>query len=220
MPRPHLIRRSDVPYHASVQVNNREIFPVSFGTTWLVGCGALAQSAERYGAEIHAFVQMSNHLHILLSTPRENLDAVMRYFLSQMAARLHARSGRADHLFAARYKWSVLESSESVAYVYKYVLRNPVRAGICRSVSDYAYSSFWPSRALPVAIVEGMGAPWSAVPKAFEARLAWLDEPAPKELEELVARALRRAEFGFSRANGVQSALRKLRASYGVPMTR
>jgi len=216
MPRPKLFRSNDLPYHVSVQVNNRENFPVSGDYLWRVACTVLAEAAERYGPRIHAFVQMSNHLHILLTTPNGNVDAVMRFFLSQLACRVNAASGRADHLFAARYKWSVLETAYAVAYVLKYVFRNPVRARMAASVASYPYSSYFPRAANPLPLVEGIGELWRLVPRDIGTRLHWLDKPTPKELEELVKRALRRSRFSFSKSKEFTLLFKALDESYEV----
>jgi REP element-mobilizing transposase RayT len=64
----------------------------------------LKRSVERYGWRVYAFVVMSNHLHLVLETPRPNLAAGMQVFLSSYAngwSRWHRVMG---HVFQGRYR--------------------------------------------------------------------------------------------------------------------
>jgi hypothetical protein len=101
-----------------------------------------------------------------------------------------------------------------LAYAYKYVFRNPVKAGICQRVEEYSLSTL--NRSSPLAIVEGFDPYWRHIPKNFEERLEWLNLPTPKEQEALIGRALRRYTFKFTTASNYQRELRGLKGSYGI----
>ena len=103
----------------------------------------LADSAEKYGLALHAWVLMTNHVH-LLATPT-NRDAIskcmqtlgryyVRYFNDQ-----HERTGT---LFEGRYKASLVQTRRYFLACCRYIELNPVRAGIVDNPADYAWSSY------------------------------------------------------------------------------
>jgi len=127
----------------------------------------LEPCGRKYGAEIHTFVLMSNHFHLILSTPKQNLDSVMRWFLAESTRAMLRRSARLNHVYGSRYHWTVLDSAWSLAYVFKYVYRNPVRGGICNQVQEYPFSTLnrWDH---PIALSEGYSQYWQFIPRDVE----------------------------------------------------
>src|SRR5690606_37384226 len=119
----------------------------------------LRKTVENYGIHIHCFVLMSNHLHLGVTTPYGNLDAAMRYLLTEVNRRIRKISGRINHIFGGRYKRSVVTDPVHWAYVYKYIHRNPVKAGICERAEQYPYSTLRKSihHQSTIPIVEGIG---------------------------------------------------------------
>jgi len=212
MARKPLIRSSTHPYHVFNRSNNKDSFYLPPEKIWPIFSHYLVEASTRYRSIIWAFVQMSNHFHLLVSTPRENLDAMMRYFQTEVCREIQRQSGRINHIFGTRYKWSLLADPSAVGYVYKYICRNPVRAGMCESVQDYEYSSL--NQPFPTA--DGIGPLWTYVPKSFPKRLEWLNQPTPKEQEQLIRKALRRSRYKFTTNNTHQKLLRQLQHSYGV----
>jgi len=217
MPRRPLERTAHFPYHVTSRSNNREWFYIPIERVWEIFCLKMRDTAALYGSDFHTLVLMSNHFHLLLSTPFGNLDDVVRHLLTEVSRAIRKESGRQNHVFGTRYKWSILDSPYGVAYVYKYVLRNPVRPGICDSAQDYRYSTLiYPSDRSHPPISEGFSGLWSLVHRRHEERVRWLDMPTPKETEDLIRRGLKRRVFQFSKDNNDQKALRLLKSSYGV----
>ncbi len=136
----------------------------------------------------------------------------MRYFLSTVARGIQTRANRKNHVFGTRYGWSLLDSSYALACCYKYVFRNPVRAGICQGVEDYPFSSL--NSPLPSLTAEGFDNYWRLIPKDRIERLDWMNQTTPREIEALIARALRRKTFRFSTESNLQKSLRELKKSY------
>jgi putative transposase len=213
MPRKNLIRSNQWAYHVTSRSNNKEWFYIPIDLTWRILTDALAESAYRYGAEIWTLVLMSNHFHAILFTPEGNLDLVMQYFISKATRAIQKEAKRINHIFGGRYKWSLLDSAFALACAYKYDYRNPVRAQICKSVEDYAFSTL-NDLSSPLALSEGVDPYWKLIPRELPNRLRWLNAPTPKEREALVGAALRRKKFQFSTNSNVQRDLRNLRASY------
>jgi putative transposase len=96
---------------------------------------------ERFGWFVHAHVLMGNHYHLLVETPRPNLARGMRQLNGVYALRFNRRHGRWGHLFGHRYKAILIERETHLLEVARYVVRNPVRAGLCPSPLDWPWSS-------------------------------------------------------------------------------
>jgi putative transposase len=150
-----------------------------------------------HGARIHASVLMSNHLHLLISTPEQDLGEVMAYFGRSMTRTFNRVSGRTGHLFGGRYHWTLIQSPLHYAYATKYVYRNPVRAGITSTVEQYPYSSLHGLLGLgtltfPIhySELEGQGA--GSMLYEFDPLLRWLNQPFRKELLEAIDRGFKR----------------------------
>jgi putative transposase len=207
-----------LPYHVTNRCNNKEWFSIPIDRVWRIFCWILTNSAQNYGVEIHTFVLMSNHYHMIVSTPLGNLDAFMRYFQTEVCRHIQRASGRINHVFGTRYRWTLLEDSEALACAYKYVVRNPVRAGMAKRVQDYPCSAFTSLLNMKNEFpqTERRDVIGAQIPKNLEERIRWLNRPTPKELESLVGKALRRYNFKFSRGNDVRLKLEQLRDSYGI----
>ena len=215
MPRAPLIRTNQFAYHVTSRSNNRDWFYIPLVDSWDVFTKHLSRTAEIYRLEIHLFVLMSNHFHLLLSTPNCDIDRAMQHFLSCSTKEIQRRTARINHVFGGRYKWSVLGNAAALAYAYKYIARNPVRAGICQRVQDFPYITLNDPRSC-VPTTEGLGPYWSLIPRQPAARWAWLNESSDYGPEKLIGRALRRSQFQLSTHSNHQSDLRVLREQYGV----
>jgi len=129
-------------YHIVQRGNNREpcFYTEQDYATYLT---YLKDSAESSGVAIHAYVLMTNHVHILV-TPMGDGDIsrmmqslgrkYVRYFNSA-----HQRTGT---LWEGRFKSSVVETERYLLTVYRYIELNPVRAGMVVHASEYPWSSF------------------------------------------------------------------------------
>ena len=88
------------------------------------------------------FVLMTNHLHILLRTPRLNLARGMQSFLSGYASWAARHRRRPGHLFQGRYKAEMIEDETYYWVVSRYIHLNPVRAGLVTRPEDWEWSSY------------------------------------------------------------------------------
>lgn len=108
---------------------------------WRIASEELYLLNLMYEAEIHGFVLMPNHIHLMLTTPGDDLGMLMQIFMGQLTKRANYTSGRSGHLFGARYHWSIITSTRYYGNVLKYVYRNPVKAQICNQVEEYEFST-------------------------------------------------------------------------------
>ncbi len=102
----------------------------------------LSDAHEKYQAEIHAYCLMSNHYHLLLHCPNENLSKIMQYIskiYTQRFNKIHAIDGS---LFRGRFKSIPVDADNYLLQVSRYMHLNPVAANITRKPEDYPWSSY------------------------------------------------------------------------------
>lgn len=108
----------------------------------------LGEACEKTGWQVHAFVQMTNHFHMVIETPQPNLVAGMKWFLGTYTGRFNRRHKLVGHLFSGRYKSIIVDGSGNgyLKTVCDYVHLNPSRARSLKSsqpLRSFIWSS-WP----------------------------------------------------------------------------
>lgn len=101
----------------------------------------LKESCRLFQVYISAFCLMSNHYHLLLTTPRANLARFMRHLngvYTQRYNRYHKRDG---HLFRGRYKSILVQEDEYLTHLVRYIHLNPIQANLVRDPKNYPWSS-------------------------------------------------------------------------------
>ncbi|MDJ0889358.1 MAG: transposase [Desulfobacterales bacterium] len=126
MARPLRIQYPGAWYHVTSRGNERrDIFTDDADRgRWLE---ILAQSASIYGAEIHAYVLMNNHFHLVVHTPQANLNRFMQRFNTTYTVYFNRRHYRHGHLFQGRYKALLVDADSYLIELSRYVHLNPVR---------------------------------------------------------------------------------------------
>lgn len=108
---------------------------------WQTMCEELFLTSVLYSLRVHAFVLMTNHFHLIASTPAANIDRCMWYFMGQTSQRLVRSGNRINQTYGGRHFKCVLNSYSYYLNAYKYLYRNPVNAELCTKVEEYKYSS-------------------------------------------------------------------------------
>ncbi|MEK6624710.1 MAG: hypothetical protein AABY86_07070 [Bdellovibrionota bacterium] len=150
MPRQPLIRSDHHPYHITQRSNNKEWFYLPMHDLWKIFQAALKDAQIGTNVQIHSFVLMHNHYHSLITTPQANIDLFQWTFANAFTRAVQAETGRINHIFGGRYKWNLIEDQKYFYQAYKYLYLNPVRAGLCKSVIDYPFSSLSVCRSLKI----------------------------------------------------------------------
>lgn len=90
---------------------------------------------------LHAYVLMSNHYHLLVETMEPTLSRGMHKLGGTYAEFFNKRHDRVGHLFQGRFKAHLIDSETYLLRVAKYVVLNPVRAGIVARAAEWGWSS-------------------------------------------------------------------------------
>lgn len=111
-------------------------------TDYLVYLANLRDLSKRTECALHAYCLMTNHVHLLL-TPRnlQSCARLMRNLGQRYVQYFNRRYKRSGTLWEGRYHSSLVDSAPYVVATYRYVERNPVRAGMVTSVCAYRWSS-------------------------------------------------------------------------------
>ena len=129
------------PHHIILRGNNRQaIFMDSadFQRTLAL----LQVNAQEQQVQIHAYVLMSNHLHLLL-TPLQNdsLPKMMQAVGRSYVLYFNKRHGRSGTLWEGRYRSALIQTERYFLACMAYIDLNPVRAGMVAQAADYLWSS-------------------------------------------------------------------------------
>lgn len=130
------------PQHVILRGNNRtEIFCAEADYRFYLD--KLRLACEKHGCDIHAYVLMTNHVHLLL-TPQEEqslskaLQMLGRYYV-QFFNHCYQRTGT---LWEGRYKATLIDTEAYLLTCMRYIELNPVRAGMIAHPSEYPWSSY------------------------------------------------------------------------------
>ena len=130
------------PQHVIQRGNNRDVIFVS-DEDYKFYLEKLAAACERFDCKLHAYVLMTNHVHLLMTPEREDgtskvMQSVGRYYV-QYFNHQYKRTGT---LWEGRYKATLLDSESYLLTCSRYIELNPVRAGMVEYPSDYPWSSY------------------------------------------------------------------------------
>lgn len=92
--------------------------------------------------EIFAYCLMSNHIHLLLKEDKEPIEQIMKRITTRFVYWYNIKYQRVGHLFQDRFKSESVENDEYFLTVIRYIHQNPVKAGICKKLQDYTFSSY------------------------------------------------------------------------------
>lgn len=190
MPRAKTILQSDYPYNITARCINREWFSIPMENVWSIFCDELTETVSRYDLQIHSFVLMSNHFHLIATTPKSNISNCMQYLMGKTSRRLTQFGNRINETYGGRYYKCILQSHTYYLNAYKYNYRNPVTAGLCELVEDYYFSTLSAlvkSQKSQIPLIEDLT--YTSAPKET---LSWLNQrPEAVKLEA--------AKWGFKK---------------------
>ena len=141
MPRQPRLQVANYPYHVIQRGNDRQAI-IHRNADAAALLRVLGECAARADVDIHAYVVMTNHIH-LLATPRqdEGLSRMMQCYGRRYVRYFNDAHRRTGTLWEGRYKSSLVETERYLLACYRYIELNPVRAGMVDRPWDYRWSS-------------------------------------------------------------------------------
>lgn len=101
----------------------------------------LAETVESRAWSVRSYCQMTNHLHLLVQTPREDLGLGMKAVHEEFAVFVNRKYGESGHLFGSRFNNKLVRSERHLVGCLRYIARNPVEAGMRAVASEWPWSA-------------------------------------------------------------------------------
>ncbi|WP_438864314.1 transposase [Neptunicella sp.] len=103
----------------------------------------LKDYSKKYQVDIHAWVLMTNHVHLLCTPHNESSIGKMMQSLGRQYVRyFNYQYKRTGTLWEGRYKSCLVEAEDYLMHLYRYIELNPVRAGMVNDPAEYKWSSY------------------------------------------------------------------------------
>ncbi len=142
MPRPPRISVPNVTLHVVQRGNDRKrtFFDADDYRAYLL---LLSSISRRFDTSVHAYVLMSNHAHLLLTSRLPGgISATMQLLGSSYTRHINRRYERTGTLWESRFRSSPIDNDFYCLACYRYIELNPVRATIVTKPDHYAWSSY------------------------------------------------------------------------------
>ena len=142
MPRKSRFYVAGMPVHIVQRGNNRQpiFFDENDNRLYLAW---LKEAAEKYNCSVHAYVLMTNHVHLLLTpTDSTGVSRMMQYIGRYYVPYINHTYGRSGTLWEGRYKSSLIDAEDYLFICSRYIELNPVRASMVDHPSQYCWSSY------------------------------------------------------------------------------
>lgn len=142
MPRRPRLQLPGIPQHIIQRGNNRQACfyaddDYAFYLDWL------KDYARKAGCQIHAYVLMTNHVHLLISSLRADGTGVLMKALGQRYVQyVNRQYRRSGTLWEGRFRSCLVQQDEYLLSCHRYIELNPVRAGMVAHPGDYPWSSY------------------------------------------------------------------------------
>ena len=141
MPRPPRPDLPGIPQYVIQRGNDRQacFFSDDDHQTYLT---LLREAAARHDCAVHAYVLMTNHVHLLVSpTAARGVARMMQTLGRGYVGYINARYRRTGTLWEGRYKSCLVDADDYLLTCYRYIELNPVRAGMVERPEAYRWSS-------------------------------------------------------------------------------
>lgn len=142
MPRPKRLNIAGVPQHLVQRGNNRQDC-FKDEADYRLYMELLGKACKRHDCDVHAYVLMTNHVHILLTPHQpEGASLVFRDLGRDYVRQFNRRWGRSGTLWEGRFKSSLVDNHDYLLACYRYIELNPVRARMVERPGQYPWSSY------------------------------------------------------------------------------
>jgi len=141
MVRPLRIEFPGALYHLISRGNERSAI---FRDDWDRGffLSTLGGVVRREGWLVHSYCLLGNHYHLLVETAEGRLSKGMHSLNSRYSQTFNRRHDRAGHVLEGRFKAILVEREAHLLELHRYIVLNPVRAGLVTQPEDWRWSSY------------------------------------------------------------------------------
>ena len=101
----------------------------------------LLEAKKKFDLKIYAYALMTNHIHLLIETPQANISDAMKYLNWPYSCYFNKTHNMTGHLFESRYKAKLVQKNKYLLALIRYIHFNPLKAGLCKSINTYQWSS-------------------------------------------------------------------------------
>ena len=141
MARPLRLEFVGALYHVTARGDRREAIYENDADREMF-LAVLSEVCGAFNWVCHAYCLMDNHYHLLIETPDANLSKGMRQLNGVYTQKFNRSHHRVGHVFQGRYKAILIEKDSYLLELARYIVLNPVRAGMVRSAKDWPWSSY------------------------------------------------------------------------------
>lgn len=215
-----------VPSHVIIRGANRQDVFLAEGDR-IFFHRSLAELAPLAGVAIHAYVLMTNHVHLLgTGALRESIPRLMHRLGTRYVGYFNYQRGRTGPLWEGRYKESLVESERYLLTCQRYIELNPVRAGMVSHPALHAWSSYRfhaEGRAddlvTPHSLVERLGREGESRRRAYQELFhSDIDEPTLRMIRDSVQHGWVLGSDAFAKDMTLRGGRRATRAPLGRPI--
>lgn len=142
MPRQPRLRVAGIPFHVIQRGHNQApcFFTESDRLHYLAELG---RQARNHQVAVHAYVLMTNHVHLLMTgTDAEGIPRLMKHLNQRYVHYVNRALRRTGTLWGGRYRSCLVDTEEYLLVCHRYIELNPVRAGIVERPAEYRWSSY------------------------------------------------------------------------------
>ena len=140
MSRPLRLEFAGALYHVTSRGDRKDLVfrDDSDRLAWLSMLGTVC---KQFNFVVHSFCQMTNHYHLVIETIDGNLARGMRQLNGVYSQYFNRRHGLVGHVVQGRYKAILVQKESYLLELARYVVLNPIRAGMVASLADWEWSS-------------------------------------------------------------------------------
>lgn len=141
MTRPLRLEFAGALYHVTARGDRKEAIYLDHDDR-IEFLSLVGDVCQRFNWVVHAYCLMTNHYHLIVETPDANLSVGMRQLNGVYTLRFNRRHARVGHVFQGRYHGVLVQKEIYLLELTRYVVLNPVRAGIVEQARRWPWSSY------------------------------------------------------------------------------
>ena len=142
MPRKPRFYLAGIPAHVVQRGNSRQAVFFDDGD-YIAYLRWLKDGAAKHGCVVHAYVLMTNHVHLLVTpTQPHSISLTLQYVGRHYVPYINYTYGKSGTLWEGRHKGCIIDSEQYLFACMRYIELNPVRAGMVNGPGEYRWSSY------------------------------------------------------------------------------